>query len=108
LNGPKAVAAGLNESFNTVHKDTKQYFYTEISNGNMSTVETKEPVKSAGSTLYIKRADLAAVLVGQTTAAELFESGRASVEGNQALLQEILPNLDDFNSSFEILPLLKK
>jgi alkyl sulfatase BDS1-like metallo-beta-lactamase superfamily hydrolase len=86
----------------------KQYYYTEISNGNMVTVETREPVNSAGSTLYIKKADLAAVLTGQATAAELFESGRASIEGNQALLQEIVPNLDDFNSSFEILPLLKK
>lgn len=85
-----------------------EHYYTEISNGNMVTVETKAPVKSAGSTLYIKKADLAAVLTGQTTAAVLFESGRASIEGNQALLQEIMPNLDDFDSSFEILPLLKK
>ena len=107
LNGPKAIAAGLNESFNTVHKDVKQYYYTEISNGNMVTVQTREPVKSAGSTLYIKKADLAAVLIGQTTAAELFESGRASIEGNQTLLQQIVPNLDDFDSAFEILPLLK-
>jgi alkyl sulfatase BDS1-like metallo-beta-lactamase superfamily hydrolase len=84
-----------------------QYYYTEISNGNMVTVETTAPVKSAGSTLYIKKADLAAVLIGQTTAAELFESGRASIEGNQTLLQQIVPNLDDFDSSFEILPLLK-
>jgi alkyl sulfatase BDS1-like metallo-beta-lactamase superfamily hydrolase len=36
----------------------------------------------------------------------LFESGRASIEGNQNLLQEILPNLDDFDPAFEILPLL--
>jgi uncharacterized sulfatase len=107
LNGPKAIAAGLTESFNTVHKDVKQYYYTEISNGNMVTVQTSEAVKTAGSTLYINKADLAAVLIGQTTAAELFESGRASIEGNQTLLQQIVPNLDDFNSAFEILPLLK-
>jgi alkyl sulfatase BDS1-like metallo-beta-lactamase superfamily hydrolase len=108
LNGPKAIAAGLNESFNTVHKDVNQYYYTEISNGNMVTVETTAPVKSAGSTLYIKKADLAAVLTGQTTAAELFESGRASIEGNQALLQGIVPNLDEFDPAFEILPLLNE
>ena len=74
----------------------------------MVTVETKEPVKSAGSTLYIKRMDFADVLIGKTTAAKLFESGRASIKGNQSLLQEILPNLDDFDPTFEILPLLKK
>jgi alkyl sulfatase BDS1-like metallo-beta-lactamase superfamily hydrolase len=74
----------------------------------MVTVETKAPVKSAGSTLYIKRADLAAVLIGMTTAEELFESGQASIKGNQNLLQEILPNLDDFDPAFEILPLLKE
>jgi alkyl sulfatase BDS1-like metallo-beta-lactamase superfamily hydrolase len=108
LNGPKAVKAGLNLSFNTVHKDAKQYFYTEISNGNMVTVETKEPVKTAGSTLYIKRMDFADILIGKTTAAKLFESGRASIKGNQNLLQEILPNLDDFDPTFDILPLLKK
>jgi alkyl sulfatase BDS1-like metallo-beta-lactamase superfamily hydrolase len=107
LNATKAEAAGLNLSFNTVHKDVKQYFYTEISNGNMVTVETSEPVKTAGSTLYITKADLAEVLIGMTTAAELFESGRASIKGNQKLLQEILPTLDDFDLAFEILPLLK-
>ena len=73
----------------------------------MVTVETENPVKTAGSTLYITKADLAAVLIGMTTAAELFESGKASIEGNQKLLQEILPTLDDFDSAFEILPLLK-
>ena len=108
LNAPKAVEAGLDLSFNTVHKDAKQYFYTEISNGNMVTVETKEPVKSAGSTLYIKKTDLTAVLIGETTAAELFKSGRASIKGNQNLLQEIVVNLDDFDPAFEIMPLLKK
>jgi alkyl sulfatase BDS1-like metallo-beta-lactamase superfamily hydrolase len=108
LNAPKAVKAGLNLSFNTVHKDVKQYFYTEISNGNMVTVETEQPVKKAGSTLYIKKMDLANVLIGKATAAELFKSGRASIQGNQNLLQEILPNLDDFDPAFEILPLLKK
>ena len=108
LNAPKAVEAGLDLSFNTVHKDAKQYFYTEISNGNMVTVETKETVKSAGSTLYIKKTDLTAVLIGETTAAELFKSGRASIKGNQNLLQEIVVNLDDFDPAFEIMPLLKK
>jgi alkyl sulfatase BDS1-like metallo-beta-lactamase superfamily hydrolase len=52
--------------------------------------------------------DFVDVLIGKTTAAELFESGRASIEGNQNLLQEILVNLDDFDPTFEILPLLKK
>ncbi|MBW1969331.1 MAG: MBL fold metallo-hydrolase [Deltaproteobacteria bacterium] len=108
LNAPKAVAAGLNLSFNTVHKDVKQYFYTEISNGNMVTVETEQPVKNAGSTLYITKMDLSDVLVGRVTAAELFKSGKASIQGNQNLLQEILANLDDFNPTFDILPLLKK
>jgi alkyl sulfatase BDS1-like metallo-beta-lactamase superfamily hydrolase len=107
LNATKAVAAGLNLSFNTVHDDVNQYFYSEISNGNMVTVETEKPVKTAGSTLHISKADLAAALIGMTTAKELFESGRASIEGNQKLLQEILPNLDDFDPAFEILPLLK-
>ena len=48
------------------------------------------------------------MLVGETTAAELFESGRANIEGNQQLLQEIVAVLDDFDQQFEILPLLKK
>jgi alkyl sulfatase BDS1-like metallo-beta-lactamase superfamily hydrolase len=107
LNGPKAVKAGLNLSFNTVHKDINEFFYTEISNGNMVTVRTEQPVKTAGSTLYIEKKDLTAVLIGQATAADLFASGRASIEGNQNLLQEIMPILDDFDPMFEILPLLK-
>ena len=108
LNAPKAVAAGLNLSFNTVHKDVDEYFYTEISNGNMVTVQIEQPVESAGSTLYINKSDLAEILIGRTKAAELFSSGRASIDGNQNLLQEIIPVLDDFDPAFEILPLLKK
>jgi alkyl sulfatase BDS1-like metallo-beta-lactamase superfamily hydrolase len=108
LNAPKAVEAGLHLSFNTVHKDVNEYFYTEISNGNMVTVQIEKPVEGAGSTLYINKSDLADVLIGRTTAAELFGSGRASIEGNQNLLQEILAVLDDFDPAFEILPLLKK
>ena len=108
FNAPKAVEAGLSQTFNTVHEDVNEYFYTEISNGNMVTVQTDEPVASAGSTLYIKKSDLTELLVGRTTADELFGSGRARIEGNQNLLQEIVPVLDDFDPAFEILPLLKK
>ncbi|MGF1876944.1 MBL fold metallo-hydrolase [Photobacterium frigidiphilum] len=108
FNAPKAIEAGLNLSFNTVHKDVKEYYYTEISNGNMTTVQTKEAVKMAGSTLYITKKDLSSVLVGEISPDELFKSGRASIKGNQNLLQEIIANLDHFDSSFEILPLLKK
>jgi uncharacterized sulfatase len=108
FNAPKAVEAGLNMSLNTVHQDVNEYFYTEISNGNMTTVQTEKPVESAGSTLYIKKTDLTEVLIGRTTVPELFASGRARIEGNQNLLQEIVAVLDDFNPAFEILPLLKK
>jgi alkyl sulfatase BDS1-like metallo-beta-lactamase superfamily hydrolase len=108
FNSPKAVEAGLDMSFNTVHKDVNEYFYTEISNGNMVTVQTEKPVKSAESTLYIKKTDLTEVLIGRTTVPELFSSGRARIEGNQNLLQEIVAALDDFDPAFEILPLLKE
>ncbi len=93
---------------NTVHSDVREYFYTEVSNGNMVTVETETPVKSAGSTLHIKKADLTELLIGKSTVDDLFSSGRARIEGNQKLLQEIVPVLDDFDPAFEILPLLKK
>ena len=108
FNAPKAVAAGLNLSFNTIHEDVNEYFYTEVSNGNMVTVQREKPVESAGSTLYIKKSDLTELLIGRLTADELFSSGRARIEGNQNLLQEIVPVLDDFDPAFEILPLLTK
>ncbi len=72
------------------------------------TVQIEKPVKSAGSTLHIDKPDLTEVLIGRTTAAELFGSGRASIEGDQDLLQKIVAVLDDFDPAFEILPLLKK
>jgi alkyl sulfatase BDS1-like metallo-beta-lactamase superfamily hydrolase len=106
LNAPKAVSAGLDVSFNTVHEDVDEVFYTEISNGNMVTIQVDAPVEDAGSTLFINKADLTEVLIGRTEAAELFGSGRARIEGDQALLQKILPVLDDFDPAFEILPLL--
>ncbi len=108
LNATRAVEAGLDLSFNTIHKDIGESFYTEISNGNMVTVQVTKPVASAGSTLHIKKSDLTDILIGRTTAAELFSSGRARIEGDQDLLQKVVAVLDDFDPAFEILPLLKK
>jgi alkyl sulfatase BDS1-like metallo-beta-lactamase superfamily hydrolase len=72
----------------------------------MVTVQTEAPVESAESTLYIKKSDLADVLIGKTTAAALFVAGKMTIDGNQQLLANIVPNLDEFDASFEILPLL--
>jgi alkyl sulfatase BDS1-like metallo-beta-lactamase superfamily hydrolase len=66
-------------------------------------VQIEKAVKSDGSTLHINKSDLREALIGRTAAAELFGSGRASIEGNQSCLQEIVAVLDDFDPAFEIL-----
>ncbi|WP_218638749.1 alkyl/aryl-sulfatase [Shewanella sp. UCD-KL12] len=105
LNAPKAVEAGLTLSFNLVHPDTKEYFYSEISNGNMANVSTSQEVAGADATFYINKADLASVMIGETTLAELLKSKQAGIKGQQDFIQQIMPTLDTFSPLFEILPI---
>ncbi|MCP4769521.1 MAG: hypothetical protein GY875_25100 [Gammaproteobacteria bacterium] len=108
-NDSNIIAAGKNGSL--YHYDgsnwTKNAF---TSNRQLRDVEVVAPnlAYAVGKKGLVADTDIAEVLIGITTAAELFESGRASIEGNQKLLQDILPTLDDFDPTFEILPLLKK
>lgn len=108
LNAPKAIEANLTLSFNLVHPDSNEFFYSEISNGNMANVSTEQEVKSADATFYINKADLAKVMTGQITLPELLKGQQASIKGQQDFIHRIMPNLDTFSPLFEILPIAKQ
>lgn len=106
LNGPKAEQAGLEMSFNIVHPDLNEVYYAEVSNANMANIMV-EKAQAADATLTINKADLTAILLKQKSLESLVASGKASIEGKQDFLQQLLPLLDEFDGQFEIMPLAK-
>jgi alkyl sulfatase BDS1-like metallo-beta-lactamase superfamily hydrolase len=106
VNSVKAIEAGLDFSMAIESSDVNEHFYTEVSNGNMVTVET-DSLKSADTTLFIKKADLTKVLLGQATFGELLESGVARTSGEALNLMALGAVIETPNPKFEILPLKK-
>jgi alkyl sulfatase BDS1-like metallo-beta-lactamase superfamily hydrolase len=106
VNSVRAIEAGLDFSMAIASPDVNEHFYTEVSNGNMVTVETDSLV-SADTTLFIDKADLTKVLLGQTTFSELLESGVARTSGEASNLMALGSVIETPNPKFEILPLKK-
>jgi alkyl sulfatase BDS1-like metallo-beta-lactamase superfamily hydrolase len=106
VNSVKAIEAGLDFSMAIASSDVNEHFYTEVSNGNMVTVQTESQV-SADTTLFINKADLSKVLLGQTTFPELLESGIARTSGEASNLMALGSVIEIPNAKFEILPLKK-
>jgi alkyl sulfatase BDS1-like metallo-beta-lactamase superfamily hydrolase len=106
VNSVRAIEAGLDFSMAIASSDVNEHFYTEVSNGNMVTVETDSLV-SADTTLFIDKADLTKVLLGQTTFPELLESGVARTSGEASNLMALGSVIEMPNAKFEILPLKK-
>ncbi|MEZ8823994.1 alkyl/aryl-sulfatase [Vibrio amylolyticus] len=107
VNSVKAIDAGLNFTLTTVHPDTKEYFYTEVSNGNMTTVQTTTKL-DADTTVFIHKSDFSNVLLRQTTFPALLESGMAGIVGKAENLAGLQGVMEQPERKFDILPLIKE
>ncbi|WP_295898885.1 alkyl sulfatase dimerization domain-containing protein [uncultured Vibrio sp.] len=107
VNSVKAIDAGLNFTLTTVHPDTKEYFYTEVSSGNMTTVQTTKKL-DADTTVFIHKSDFSNVLLRQTTFPALLETGMAGIVGQAENLAGLQGVMEQPERKFDILPLIKE
>ena len=90
-------------TLNVVLPDTKEVFFVEMSNGNLSNIKVDKTLV-ADATLYINRSDVTKTILKQTTLKALFSSKKAGLEGQQDVLNKLLSALVEFDEIFEIVP----
>lgn len=91
-------------SLNVVVPDTEQILYVELSNGNLNNIIVTEK-KDADATLFINKADVTKILLGQTSLKSLLETKQAGITGDKQAFANIASTLVEFDTQFEIVPL---
>jgi len=90
-------------TLNVVLPDTKQTFFVEMSNGNLSNIKIQDAI-NADATLYVNRSDVTKIILEQTTLETLFESKSAGLTGDKTVLNKLMGALVNFDEKFEIVP----
>jgi alkyl sulfatase BDS1-like metallo-beta-lactamase superfamily hydrolase len=96
-------AEGLAFVINVVLPDVDERHVLELSNATLTNIGG---VQAAGPdlTITIDRADLEAVMMRKTTFAAQAAAGRARLEGDAKVLEQLMGCLAQFDQYFEILP----
>lgn len=84
--------------------DTGEFYFIEMSNGNLNNVKTKRKRK-ADATIIINQADVTKLQLGQVTLDQLLASKQAGITGDQSVLGKLMASLVEFDEAFEIVPL---
>jgi alkyl sulfatase BDS1-like metallo-beta-lactamase superfamily hydrolase len=90
-------------TLNVVLPDSKETFFVEMSNGNMSNIKVDKALE-ADATLYVNRTDVTKLVLKQTTLKALFESKEAGIKGDKTVLNKLMASLVEFDEKFEIVP----
>jgi alkyl sulfatase BDS1-like metallo-beta-lactamase superfamily hydrolase len=90
-------------TLNVVLPDVKETFYVEMSNGNLNNIKVDKQQKS-DAILTINRSDVTDIILQKITLAKLFESGKASIEGDKSVMQKLADASVEFDETFEIVP----
>jgi len=100
-------AMGLEFTINFVTPDRGETFVLELSNSTLTNIEGYLD-ENADLTVTIDRGDLDSVMTGETTFAALLADGTATMEGNPALLTQLMSTMVTFTPDFEMLPGTKR
>ena len=79
----------------------------EMSNATLTYVESYE-AKDADLTMTLNRSDLEDIMLGKAKLSELAKVGRAKLEGNANVLQQLAGACEMFDPMFEIMPGTKR
>jgi len=88
---------------NLVTPDTGEKFVVELSNATLTTINGFQ-APDADVTVTINRADLEPVMMQKATFASQAAAGRARLEGNPQVLEQLMGSLVPFSPDFEIMP----
>ncbi|MBK0398468.1 MBL fold metallo-hydrolase [Limibaculum sp. M0105] len=90
-------------TINLVTPDTDEEFVVELSNGALTNIAGFQ-AENADLTITIARADLVDVMMGTASMDEQIEAGKAALDGDANVLEELKGMLVQFDLGFEILP----
>ena len=96
-------ADGMNFVINFVTPDTGEQYVLEMSNATLTNIRGVQAPK-ADLTVTINRTDLEPVMMRKATFASQAAAGRAKLEGDARVMEQLMSCLVEFDQYFEIMP----
>jgi alkyl sulfatase BDS1-like metallo-beta-lactamase superfamily hydrolase len=96
-------ADGMKFKINFINPDVKEKYVVEMSNAALTNIEGYE-AKDADLTITIDRADLEAVMMGAAKFDDQIAAGKAKLEGNREVYEQLKSTLVQFELGFELMP----
>ncbi|MBY0224805.1 MAG: MBL fold metallo-hydrolase [Hyphomicrobium sp.] len=96
-------AEGLRFTMNLVTPDNGEKFLVELSNATLNNI-AGYLAENPDLTLTLNRSDLEKVMAGEATLEALLGEGRATAEGDLAILGQLAALMVEFDPRFEIMP----
>jgi alkyl sulfatase BDS1-like metallo-beta-lactamase superfamily hydrolase len=96
-------AEGMKFKINLVTPDNDETFVIEMSNSTLTNIKGYQ-AKDADLTVTINRTDLEPVMMGAVKFDEQIKTGKAKLEGNRDVYEQLKSTLVHFELGFEIMP----
>jgi alkyl sulfatase BDS1-like metallo-beta-lactamase superfamily hydrolase len=96
-------AEGMKFSINLITPDNGGKHAVEMSNGALTNIEGFM-AKNPDLTITIDRTDLETVMMGQARFDDQIKNGKAKLEGNREVYEQLKSTLVDFQLGFEMMP----
>jgi len=96
-------AEGHEFKINLVTPDNGEKFVIELSNATLTSIKGYQ-AKNADLTVTIDRSDLERTMMGAVTLDEQIGSGKAKLQGNRRVIEQLKAMLVHFDPGFEIMP----
>ena len=96
-------AEGMTFTINLVTPDNNEKFLIEMSNATLTNIRGYQ-AKKPDLTITLNRSDLNSIMMGISTFEELAASGKAKLQGDLNVLEQLKSTLVQFSPNFEIMP----
>jgi alkyl sulfatase BDS1-like metallo-beta-lactamase superfamily hydrolase len=100
-------AEGIQFKINVVLPDNGEKYVLEMSNATLTNISGYQ-ADDADLTITINRSDLETVMMGAATFDEQIEAGKAKLQGNREVYEQLKSTLVQFDLYFELMPGTKK
>jgi len=97
------AAEGKEFTINLVTPDNKEKFVVELSNATLTNIKGFQ-ADDADLIVTINRADLEKTMMGAVSFDEQIKTGKAKLEGNRDVYEQLKTMLVHFDLGFEIMP----
>jgi len=96
-------AEGMQFKINLVTPDNREKYVVEMSNAALTNIRGQQ-VDDPDLTITINRSDLETVMMGKATFDQQIEAGKAKLDGNREVYEQLKTTLVHFELGFEMMP----